>query len=226
LREYTCEICKSLRQMARRGRPRRFCPGECARVAKESAIQEWREAGGFDRTREHECERCGAQWCNVGNRKAGRQGPTRYCSTKCGQRTSEEKRNPPLEPFYIECDYCKRLTLRTTRLPAKFCSARCMEAIRGTYRRRARLFGVEYESINKRKVFDRDGWVCGICHGPIARKLEYPDPMSASLDHIVPLSLGGPHLWHNVQAAHLWCNIAKGNRDGCGSQLLLLGVSA
>ncbi|WP_423797180.1 HNH endonuclease [Mycobacteroides abscessus] len=36
--------------------------------------------------------------------------------------------------------------------------------------------------------------------------------MSASLDHVVPMSLGGDHLSTNVQCAHLKCNMDKGAR--------------
>jgi len=46
--------------------------------------------------------------------------------------------------------------------------------------------------------------------------------MSASLDHIFPLSLGGDHVRENVHAAHLRCNISKNNRGG-NEQLLLIG---
>jgi len=42
--------------------------------------------------------------------------------------------------------------------------------------------------------------------------LKYPDPMSVSLDHIVPVSLGGMHAMSNVQCSHLFCNLSKNNR--------------
>lgn len=78
------------------------------------------------------------------------------------------------------------------------------------HRSRARKYGVEHESVNRRKVFDRDGWVCGICEDPIFESVKYPDPMCVSLDHVVPLSRGGGHLYSNTQASHLACNIRKG----------------
>lgn len=37
-------------------------------------------------------------------------------------------------------------------------------------------------------------------------------PMSASVDHIVPLSRGGEHSMANVQCAHLSCNSSKGDQ--------------
>lgn len=45
--------------------------------------------------------------------------------------------------------------------------------------------------------------------------------MSASLDHILPLSLGGAHSMANVQLAHLSCNHTKSN--GGSQQLALVG---
>jgi hypothetical protein len=68
-----------------------------------------------------------------------------------------------------------------------------------------------YEHINVKKVYARDTWKCGICGELIDKDARFPLPMSPSVDHVVPLTKGGAHLYANVQAAHLRCNIAKGN---------------
>jgi len=68
------------------------------------------------------------------------------------------------------------------------------------------------ELVNRREVFDRDGWVCGLCDTSVDLSLKYPDPASVSLDHIVPVSLGGMHAMSNVQCSHLFCNLSKNNR--------------
>jgi len=68
------------------------------------------------------------------------------------------------------------------------------------------------EQIVYRDVFDRDGWICGLCSEHVDPATEWPDPLSPSLDHILPLSKGGPHAMANVQLAHLGCNVKKGNR--------------
>ena len=65
------------------------------------------------------------------------------------------------------------------------------------------------------EIFERDGWLCQLCGLPIDRDAAWPHPMSVSLDHIVPLSLGGAHSRANTQCAHISCNIGKSNRyDG------------
>lgn len=68
------------------------------------------------------------------------------------------------------------------------------------------------ETLVAADVFERDGWVCGICGERIDSAVSYPDPLSVSLDHIIPLSNGGGHVLANVQASHLVCNVRKGNR--------------
>jgi hypothetical protein len=79
---------------------------------------------------------------------------------------------------------------------------------------RARRFGVPYENINHPLVFERDGWLCGICGDPVDREAKFPAPMMATLDHKVPLSRGpgSPgHVYGNVQCAHALCNWVKNN---------------
>lgn len=62
-------------------------------------------------------------------------------------------------------------------------------------------------------VFERDGWLCGLCDEPVSPDAVYPDPFSPSLDHVVPLSRGGAHSLENSQLAHLRCNVRKGARE-------------
>jgi 5-methylcytosine-specific restriction endonuclease McrA len=83
-------------------------------------------------------------------------------------------------------------------------------------RQRIAKYGVEAERVIKRKVYERDDWRCGICHMPVDRSLVYPHRMSASLDHVVPISQGGGHTYANTQCAHWICNVKKGNRSLVG----------
>jgi len=78
--------------------------------------------------------------------------------------------------------------------------------------RRAIIRGVESEVFEPLDIFERDSWKCQLCGDAVDRKLRWPDPMSASLDHIVPLSRGGVHIPSNTQCSHLVCNVRRGNR--------------
>lgn len=75
-------------------------------------------------------------------------------------------------------------------------------------RRHARMRGEDgqMERISRRAVWDRDHGTCGLCAEPVAF-------FGMHVDHIKPLSKGGPHTFANVQATHRECNLRKGNRE-------------
>lgn len=62
------------------------------------------------------------------------------------------------------------------------------------------------------EIAERDDWKCHICGDLVDRDAHWPDPLSPSLDHVVPLVAGGAHDPSNVSLAHLSCNVAKGAR--------------
>lgn len=75
---------------------------------------------------------------------------------------------------------------------------------------RARKHGVVVGAVNRVKVYDRDGWACYVCGVQVVRSKDYR-PDQATLDHIVPLSLGGPHTYDNVRTCCHRCNSTKSN---------------
>lgn len=54
--------------------------------------------------------------------------------------------------------------------------------------------------------------VCCICSGPMTKTSVWPDPLSPTLEHLVPISRGGSHALGNVDWAHFVCNARKNNR--------------
>lgn len=78
--------------------------------------------------------------------------------------------------------------------------------------RRATLLQVEREEYEHLEIFERDGWICQLCALPVDQGLIWPDRMSATLDHQIPLTLGGPDIRLNAQLAHYSCNSSKANR--------------
>lgn len=62
---------------------------------------------------------------------------------------------------------------------------------------------------NKKKVMSTQD-VCGICGKLVDKSLKYPHPLSACVDHIIPIAKGGhPSDIDNMQLAHWCCNRAK-----------------
>ena len=65
---------------------------------------------------------------------------------------------------------------------------------------------------NKKKIFATQN-TCGICGREVDFKLKFPDPMSPTIDHIIPINKGGhPSDLDNMQLAHFTCNRNKGDK--------------
>ena len=56
-------------------------------------------------------------------------------------------------------------------------------------------------SLTRRAIFARDNWECAYCGGP-----------AETVDHVVPRSRGGNHIWENVVASCARCNHKKSDR--------------
>lgn len=54
---------------------------------------------------------------------------------------------------------------------------------------------------------------CGICGNPVDKSLKWPNPLSPTVDHIIPVIKGGhPTDLHNLQLAHWCCNRQKSDK--------------
>lgn len=129
----------------------------------------------------------------------------------------------------VACVVCGRVVERrvdNSRLDSHCCSVECRRLRQfgvmtngTTYdwnqdaKRRARAAGCQVvEDVDRIAVLERDGWTCYLC-GADTRVTEDPfDPASATVDHVIPLSAGGPHTMANVRCACLRCNCSKADR--------------
>ena len=104
---------------------------------------------------------------------------------------------------------CKRKAINRY---VKVCKRR--RGVQDNHRHRAIKYGCEYDpSVNLKKLINRDGLRCAIC-GEMCDQNDhswskYLGPMSPTIDHIVPMAIGGGHIWENVQIAHAICNSYK-----------------
>lgn len=65
---------------------------------------------------------------------------------------------------------------------------------------------------NKKRILASQN-VCGICGKEVDMSLKFPHPLSATVDHIIPLARGGhPSALENLQLAHLCCNRMKADK--------------
>ena len=66
---------------------------------------------------------------------------------------------------------------------------------------------------HNRKIILATQSVCAICGKPVDKSLKYPNPMSPTVDHIIPLSKNGdPASLDNLQLAHRYCNRMKSDK--------------
>jgi hypothetical protein len=138
-----------------------------------------------------------------------------YCADcqRSNKRSTYVATNLPLPAcFCVECGEKFRPWRRTTYT----CSDACSDMRRRRFNRieapvsRALRKLAQVEVVDPAVVFDRDDWICQLCHTDIPREAVWPDVMSATMDHIKPLSVGGEHSYANCQASHFKCNASKG----------------
>lgn len=90
------------------------------------------------------------------------------------------------------------------------------------YRRRHGKFAIE-PSV-RWSIYERDGWVCQLCGGEVSRVYDRHDPMSPTLDHVVPrsLQLVQDHSPENLRLAHALCNSKRSNNVDWTPDVVLL----
>jgi 5-methylcytosine-specific restriction endonuclease McrA len=141
-----------------------------------------------------------------------------FCSTSCNRKHLDA--NNPKRCTEVDCErgvrakgLCSMHWRRLARAEGRESNPVWDDNRRAHYhKRRAQKFSTQVEDLRPIDIYERDIWLCGLCSTPVDPDVCYPDPMSPSLDHVVPLSLGGAHTYENVQLAHLTCNVSKGNR--------------
>lgn len=76
-------------------------------------------------------------------------------------------------------------------------------------RQNARLNSTQRRKVRAR-VIARDNGICWLCGDPVDLTLEAPHPDSATMDHVIPHTLGGKHRASNLRLAHSRCNADRG----------------
>lgn len=190
-RSFICEWC-SVEFHPKRSGPARFCSRDCSFAAQKAAASKPKATIRL-------CRVCS---CEVA--------PSRNVCDGC-----KAPAYKPIPRVQSSCIGCGNPIVGTAaKKKCRRCSRKAFvkkDRILRKARHRARYYGVEYEPIVPRKVFDRDGWRCQVCgiKTPKAKRGTY-EANAPELDHRVPLSKGGGHVWSNVQCCCRSCNMRKG----------------
>lgn len=217
-----------------------FCSRECSFAYKTRIKQKKQEDTNIVKEEKLKkiCEFCGKIF--IGNRVS-----SKYCSSFCsGQATYKKAKdngktviwNSKKKKEYRilkglndtkNCIVCGN-SFKLGDIKISCCSAKCKDiALKNQKRdrkalRRAREKCVYAEKIKIQIVIKRDAGVCQICGKKVLISKKCPHPLSATIDHIIPLSKGGHHSYKNIQLAHFICNCKKNDKTS-GVQLRLFG---
>ena len=97
------------------------------------------------------------------------------------------------------CESCRVIRERSYRLVQR-------------HNRRTRERATKVERVDPRDIYDRDHGICYLCSKEIDLSLHYNHRDSFTLDHLIPLVLGGDTTRANLASAHRSCNSRKGTR--------------
>lgn len=197
---FTCQNCgKEYHNTRGKKEGIKFCSRECAFDSlKKNA-----------RGDKHICKACGKEYFTKEFNSVF------YCSEKCKIKSSIRK---------SFCIICGEEFTHSAYAKAKVCKN--ISCIREVYKiksakRRAQKLNNIVGEIDIKTIYMRDGFKCGICHKKVLMHKKFPHKKSPSIDHIIPITLGGSTTMNNLQLAHLSCNISKKNNIKNGVQQFL-----
>lgn len=204
LRHRTCEVCQNRYRYTYS--KQRTCGRTCGEILRARNRPEPAPRPPAPPKPPRECG-----WCGV-------PGSTRHSSI-CA-RAMERRARHSTAIQYGTCDECGGVFIRRVGRLGAYCSQGCANRVRrrdDKHKRKALVAGGDRISIAK--LGERDGWRCHICRRKVSKQ-RGNRPNAPSIDHLVPTSLHGPHVWSNVALAHRRCNWERSNMGS--AQLLLI----
>lgn len=93
--------------------------------------------------------------------------------------------------------------------------ARRQIAWRGNVKRRSYKYHVNFTKLDRKRILDRDDWVCQCCGIDVHDKsgANWNTHDKAHIDHIIPISKGGDSKPYNLRTLCRTCNLTKSNKE-------------
>lgn len=158
----------------------------------------------------------------------------KYCTPECTHNGNLRLKREQWAEQYVPrthiCKECKtEFTTECGNKHSVFCCQACAEKydrrqehqsdrhkayMKEAKRRREKQLRQQYtEPVSYDALYRRDHGVCQICGMAVHPDKFCDDSWGGTIDHIVPLSVGGKHSMSNCQLAHRICNSLKGTSD-------------
>jgi len=194
----------------------KYCSVECQNAALHEQVLE-RHKNDVPKiltTYDHVCPECETEFTTVYPNHI-------YCCNECAYEANKKQHRErwadeytPRSFFCKECSTKVVTSCGNTR--SSFCSLECQEKFTdrlGKERRSQQMKIAFRQPVSFKKIFERDEGVCKIC-GLLVAYDKTPECLwAATIDHVVPLSIGGTHEPDNCQLAHRLCNSLKLQED-------------
>jgi len=192
----TCQLCG--KPYYKQNGKSKYCSDECKKEATRLRQQKWRE--------EHPDYQREWRETNPDAEEQFRERHPNYYRDRARRIRCNER-------YERICEACGK-TFVTYRQNQTACSRECSRAMHSGVKR-VPADQVVDKNITLKALYKRDNGVCYIC----GEKCDWLDVHEGicggtypSIDHVVPVSLGGLHSWDNVRLAHLACNMKKSNK--------------
>ena len=101
---------------------------------------------------------------------------------------------------------CATSLTKNYKYPVLFCSYKCASKALAMNKTHSIRTNGRSHFIGRTELIVKDNSICGICKN-------FVEMAQSSIDHIIPISAGGLHVWDNVQLAHYSCNMKRGNEE-------------
>ena len=143
------------------------------------------------------CARCGV--VKAADRSSFSRRGRGYLRSMCKVCVNAEQAAKRKDPEYVR--YMREAQKRSREKHPRDSEKMSMYSLRRRAAKRGLAEG-EHELIDRARVYDTDRGICHLC-------LRAVDPSDWHMDHIIPLSRGGVHLYENVAVSHPVCNRKK-----------------
>ena len=198
-----------------------YCCPECQKADQRKKSAE-RKAKRIKEPYHKVCQWCGADFETT-------KGQQKYCCKECLYEANKKQHRDEWKKAYIprvfRCKECGIEFVTECGFPRSvFCSDICANIYMRKQehktarhqaftaeckRKRDRIVGSSKETVEYEKVYERDKGVCQICGLPVSADKFIDESWGGSIDHVIPLSMGGEHTIDNCQLAHRICNSLK-----------------
>lgn len=198
----TCQKCGTqFYQNYTRGRPRLYCSDKCKQAV-----------AGLNRRKPQERQNC--LTCSEPFRAA--RSDQKFCSRRCAGVANTQKarmrRNQGFDGSRQCADCGERFEIDRARSGRKFCVECRRRRKQDTDARKSQKRRAAGRPVGLSDVVAARGRKCHICHCKIDLNLSGRHPQGPTIDHILPVSMGGTNDLANLNIAHRVCNTRRGNQ--------------